>query len=264
MVLDWVKLQEYRNWIGKSPKLIHESVEDCGGWMAVFPKTVPIWASRVRNYFNITPGTLMQVNASISRINIQLNNRFKGGKWYQNLLEAHALSGEVYKDNTKRLWFQMHTCGTKYHYSGLIDPSGSFGRLRTANACVSRQSWIPVFKLICPDPTVGGSFEIIIKNPQVNPNRSFDGGPPLVGKRFIGPVGQTINIRRPMIVTDKYKGTYNYAETIIRGLDEHELRDVHSHQNVRGFYIDPPKSKKFKDRKFPEKDQRGKIWTDWN
>ncbi len=45
-------LSNYRNWHELTAAQILSGVQKItGGWASVFPKGIPCWASRVRNYF---------------------------------------------------------------------------------------------------------------------------------------------------------------------------------------------------------------------
>jgi hypothetical protein len=57
-MLDLSKLKDYNNWIGQTARDVHLSVIAAGGWQIVFPGTLPRWASRIRQYFNLVPMTL--------------------------------------------------------------------------------------------------------------------------------------------------------------------------------------------------------------
>jgi len=58
MLLDLKALTDYGNWIGETASDVHGSVMRVGGWQQVFPGAMPRWASRIRQYFNLTPMTL--------------------------------------------------------------------------------------------------------------------------------------------------------------------------------------------------------------
>lgn len=58
MLLDLKALRDYGNWIGETAWDVHGSVMRVGGWQQVFPRALPRWASRIRQYFNLTPMTL--------------------------------------------------------------------------------------------------------------------------------------------------------------------------------------------------------------
>ena len=56
-MLTRAQLTDYANWIGKSPVEVRKAVIERGGWSDVLPdkQPFPLWASRVRNYFNNRP-----------------------------------------------------------------------------------------------------------------------------------------------------------------------------------------------------------------
>ena len=58
MLLTLEALKDYRNWIGQTVLDVYYSVIRVGGWQNVFPGALPRWASRIRQYFNLTPMTL--------------------------------------------------------------------------------------------------------------------------------------------------------------------------------------------------------------
>src|SRR5262245_39844769 len=57
------ELQKYKCWIDKTPHEIFFAAKAHGGWKNVFPaaKPFPVWASKVRNYFNILPTLLTRL-----------------------------------------------------------------------------------------------------------------------------------------------------------------------------------------------------------
>ena len=55
---DLKALKDYGNWVGETLLDVHYSVIRVGGWQTVFPGALPRWASRIRQYFNLTPMTL--------------------------------------------------------------------------------------------------------------------------------------------------------------------------------------------------------------
>ena len=87
-----------------------------------------------------------------------------------------------------------------------------------------KQDGTPAFKLVNPDPGVGGSNEVIIRN---------------AGQSVVGAVSQKIDIR-PLVVRDPvYQGSYNYAETAQVGLGAHGRLDVKPHSGGWDFYVNP-------------------------
>ena len=57
-MLDLKALGNYGKWVEETPWEVYSSVIAVGGWQHVFPGALPRWASRVRQYFNLTPMTL--------------------------------------------------------------------------------------------------------------------------------------------------------------------------------------------------------------
>src|SRR4051794_12591186 len=74
MTLD--DLKDYGKWIGKSAQDVYIAVLRAGGWKNVFPTDVPRWASRVRNYFNVTPTTLTRLPDDVARRVLKSVQRF--------------------------------------------------------------------------------------------------------------------------------------------------------------------------------------------
>jgi len=51
-------LKSYDKWLKTTPADVLFSATAVGGWAKVFASEVPVWASKVRNYFNVLPTTL--------------------------------------------------------------------------------------------------------------------------------------------------------------------------------------------------------------
>ena len=156
----------------------------------------------------------------------------------------NALVGEVYEDETKRLWYQMAAGSTIYHW-------GKEPRRPTFEAIyvdkIRGQDDTPVFKLISPDNT-GGSREIIIKN---------NGGD------VIGAVDKKVSTRKLLDCDPAYQGSYNFSETAQVGIAAHKLRDVDTHVAGRFFYVNPfDPFAPLPARCFPAKDLQGKPLAD--
>src|SRR5262245_44145712 len=151
-------LNDYgKNWVGQTPEYILYWVKRNRGWKSVFPGDLPFWAHQVRNFFNQEPMTLTRYAedfADVFLANIIDHAHATGG-----LKERSALTDYVYGDEHKRLWYQMNSGSTVYHF-GPPPTSVTMKAVRYGYA----QSWTPVFKLISLDGT-GGSMETIIENP---------------------------------------------------------------------------------------------------
>jgi hypothetical protein len=229
------ELRDSTDWVLQNAQDILDSVKKAGGWAKVFPKGVPMWLHKLRNYFNVEPKSLRLVDKSVT------------GHWMQDvrahgqidgLITQFALTGDVYFDEEVEVWYQMGAGGTIYHWGGGVtwEPADA------AHTQFFRgQARVPIFKLICPDGT-GGSKETIVTNPKVRKVRVV--GPQGVMDEMQGTtkIGAT---NKPVLVLDRvetemrYQGSYNFSETSVVGLDEHKKNDVNPHKKD-GQYIDPP------------------------
>lgn len=261
--MHYLDLRNYNNWIGQSPKMIQSEVVKAGGWAKVFPQNqiLPKWASRVRNYFNEYP-TQMMLLSSRRGHNLEHNvNNYRQFDGLNSLFTQFALSGDVYFDQTKRLWYEMDTAGAGYHFEHRNIIEKSHPIVKGIKGKVTPQSQIPVFKLISPDGT-GGSLEVCIHNFQVynsvwqalNP---FTGG--TGGKTSIGGVNKWVSVRSLIVGNEILKGSYNYAETVVRGYDAHKHSDIIPHSGQKHFYVDPPKWSKIESRVFPSNDRQNRL-----
>jgi hypothetical protein len=232
-------LRNYRNWLKMNPAQVLQAVKDVHGWAKVFPDGVPCWASRVRNYFNVTPNCLMRFDGARERENYDKHLVNRG------VMAWHALHGAVYKDPQDRVWLQMSTAAAVYHYTGEVNFR------KKALAYVRPQAFMPIFKLVSPDGTEG-SRELILTNPSGW----------VMGDSTVVDVLHWKNIRSRVVTDERYAGSYNYSETITVGYSKHELRDVDSHRDWPGFYLNPGRDEPLEDRMFPERDGRGAIVAD--
>lgn len=100
--MDISQLREYKNWINKTPTEIRNAVIAAGGWAQVFPKNikVPEWASRVRNFFNVTPVSLVLLGPIEDRFIIKPKPQrlFIDPSAPTEILHLFALNGDVYLD----------------------------------------------------------------------------------------------------------------------------------------------------------------------
>lgn len=240
------ELQQYKEWIGKSPVYIRKAVIDAGGWARVFPmsREFPEWGSRVRNFFNVTPVTLELLSSAKGGHQMsQIKNRiyyyeiWKRTPLQDQVKEVRALNGDVYVDENGRPWFEMDKLGAIYHIPGEMN----LKKMKTVY--YAKYSQMPVFKYISPDDT-GGSLEVCV----FNRNRAST----------FGRVGEVVQVSPWLIRNEVYRGSYNYAETVVRGIKEHEYRDVTPHKEKKGFYVNPPLYSSFADRRFPANDDDGK------
>jgi hypothetical protein len=173
-----------------------------------------------------------------------------------------ALSGDVYEDALSRsIWFQMAPGGAIYHFGKPIESP----TLSAIGATLAGQKKAPVFKLVCPDGT-GGSREVCIKNPfDVAHKRPAMRGPGEVtemeGHAAIGAVNEEVKVADRILKDSVLQGSYNYAETIVKGLPAHQRLDVNTDPMAQGYFVEPPNSFQFAElymRRFPANDREGK------
>jgi hypothetical protein len=171
-----------------------------------------------------------------------------------------ALSGHVYEDALGRsIWFQMSPGGAIYHFGEKIRSKTS----RSIEATLDGQEQAPVFKLVCLDGT-GGSREVCIKNPFDVPRKIWTPVPggfwTMVGHVTIGAVNEEVNVAKRIVKDSVSQGSYNYAETVVKGLPAHERLDVNTYPMQQGYYIEPSNLFQFAElfmRRFPENDPLG-------
>jgi hypothetical protein len=272
--MDLKALQDYTNWVGRTSEEVLYSVKTEGGWAKVFPGKLPKWAHRVRNYFNVEPMHLTRLNKDLTRKHmakissdldtLQRASVRKGWKsmgfrglpeappgtpdpsFFDRVAEDNALYRYVYEDELGNIWYQMDSGGTIYHYGG--DPWWPTGE--GIYKYLDGQADTPVFKLVAPDDT-GGSMETIIKNIQ---NRWA--GIRMTGRWSIEEPGKTKHVAGLIITNSWHQGSYNYSETVIRGIAAHRKRDVSPHEKYtnKGIYVNPPdRFMHTSERLFPEK-----------
>lgn len=269
------ELQDYNNWIGKSPRQILDDVKNYG-WVSVFndlvkfPKGLPIWAHRVRNYFNLEPYFLTRLDEKESKIRLKriaysANIRDEG--MFDAFKRSRALSDHVYLDETKTEWFQMSPGGTIYHFKDVTNQAKE-----AVAQEVLGQSRTPIFKLVSPDST-GGSCETIIKNMvqvKSTAKRVADALMPLSQLPKTGPLDSSIGhvnavspVARLIVDIPKFQGSYNYAETVSRGFADHEKLDIEPHTDYKKWDYDNPSDRhsKLESRRFQKyaKGEEGKI-----
>jgi hypothetical protein len=111
----------------------------------------------------------------------------------------------------------------------------------------------------------GGSREVCIKNPFDVPHTihtKIDGDfPTMVGHTTIGAVNEEVNVADCIVKDSAAQGSYNYAETVVKGLHAHQRLDVNTDPMQPGYYVEPPNLFQFAElymRRFPEKDAQGK------
>lgn len=269
------KLQSYSNWIGEDAQVIMGFVRYYGGWKKVFPKTkdgFPLWASRVRNYFNYYPKRLMLLNIKEGKDRAKMANHYHDYRHPANPIEgifgsqskskkiaSEALSAFTYKDLEGEYWYQMSPGSTGYHFEDrdFIEENDDSGHIKAMRSTLHGQAKLPVMKLISPDPS-GGSREIIIHSDKIFEERIKNLRYMIGYHSKLGVHGGGYFVIQPKkIVVGSYEGSYNYSETIKNGFTEHDYRDIQPHKHNNDFYVNPSfeeLSKSLKNRIFPEYD----------
>ncbi len=240
MSLSIKDLRDYDNWVGLSPAFIKEQVIRVGGWKKVFPGTLPVWASRIRNYFNVEPESLFRADSRNAYKEAQSHLKKING-WTSPVRvrtwDPYIMYYEMRSEEKSVIirWFQFSSGGTIYHFKGGI------GFSTATSAAIQqyyhKQKGTPIFKLVAEDGT-GGSMETIIKNKHKKRV--------LTGKE-VKYVGELIE-KNPV-----YAGSYNYGDNVFGGSGMHDRLDVEPHSTSKGFYINPPdRHAPLKSRIFPE------------
>jgi hypothetical protein len=243
------ELTDPSEWVDQNAQDILDSVKKAGGWRKVFPKGVPNWLHKLRNYFNVEPKCLRLVDKQPTD---HAMHQIRSYGQIDGLISQFALTGDVYFDEEVETWYQMGAGGTIYHWGGhpTWAPADAFH-----TQFFRGQEGIPVFKLICPDGT-DGSKETIITNPKV---RKVFVGTSVFGMEYemqgatrIGAKNKAVLIIDRVDTKMETQGSYNFAETSVVGLKTHEKYDVHIHKKDP-VYIDPPdRFEPLKDRFFFE------------
>ena len=211
------ELRDYDYWLKYSPEFILTAVKSVGGWHRVFPQRdgqdFPVWASRVRNYFNVFPKRLKLLDnfaASIKSTRVTMGGGLAG---------FFARSRDIYEDDTGRLWFLFSKGGSIYHYKGNEMPDW----MRATGSTFRPRIFTPVFKLTSPDGT-GGSAEIVIHNWAKADLLFTELRSPTI--RGMSKGGPSKSIKNHYVNIPEYRGSYNYTETFVGGYSGHNYRDI--------------------------------------
>jgi len=206
-----------QNWIGKSAYEIRKHVIDVGGWVKVFPTgKLPLWAHRLRNAFNEPPRRLLRIEGSEAKKAIRSLIHAQGAK--NKIVSRFTPSGDVYKEPFHdplgsgggwRYWIEMSQAGSQFH---------SKEQYGVVSSALLTHHFTGNFKLISADGT-GGSSETCLHNWQTSDFLR-------IGKRSKADIGEWVNAYTQKIIQSKYRGSYNFADTMISGYDDHERLDM--------------------------------------
>lgn len=269
------ELNDYTYWRTKSPGQILVEVSSVGGWKSVFTDELPPrWAHKVRNYFNREPRFFMRLAVKLDKRNlIDFRNLvdIKEKGFSSAVGEMSALSGDVYKDELRRTWFQMDAGGAIYHFKEVKNKT-----LEAVLQSVQGQAMTPIFKLICPDGT-GGSCETILKNfvGSANSEIGIMNIPgvyriievlPGVGDSSgyrLGEINKPLPIEGLIkVIPSDYQGSYNFAETVVSGLKNHTKFDINPHEKDDKYMKVNDRFSDLFSRIFPEYDDKGNLLAD--
>ena len=277
-------LRNYRNWVGLSARVLHEEVIRVGGWTFVFPTKVPRWASRVRNFFNVTPSTLTRLPAEAEKRIAAAAQRFKfelecQENQYYNRYDKAARRPDPAGRVSLAYKVSAH-CPAKP--SQAVLDTGRLDRIainRALHGAVYKDEAGRLWFQMSAGSTIyhygGAPFvapaDAVVVNEIKGQNDtpvfkmiSLDGtgGSCEViiknrGSDTLVPAGVTIHVRNLVETHEVYQGSYNFSETIQMGLAAHQLRDVKPHVGAWDFYVNPAHRYWTLDqRTFPDKDPR--------
>lgn len=247
---------DYETWVGKSAGDVLTLVKSKNGWAEVYPEgvEVPMWLSRVRNFFNQRPRTIKRLGqAEAQHIAMsEQSGAALGSKMGPFGYFAQAVA--VYKDEAGRGWFQTPPAGTIFHSYG--EPG--YGKM--ARNTIGGQSVTETFKLLRFDGT-GGSSELILRNTAAwlahnnkgnvisrMIDRNAHGG----GRDFAGKTGEIVRTQGMSIVDERYAASYNFGDFYCASDATHKRFDVKTHSIQRGFYLNVNQYTPLAHRFFPK------------
>lgn len=229
-------------WVGRQPLEIKKLVIRAGGWNKVFHRGLPKWAHFIRQMFNYEPTKLERMREDSTEILISMatGTRVHHGTLKNQVAAKAAPSGDVYNDarigrnqiNGWKYWIEQSQTGTRYHYSR-GQKLGDIGH--TLYAAVTPHSWTSVFKLCLPDGT-GGSCETVIEN-------RFE-------ERSLLKQGEIRGVSWWIVKDDRYRGSYNYGDTMAIGYDIHEKLDVEPDNKWGSNYVNENQMSELQSRIF--------------
>ena len=231
-------LGHFEAWIGRNPLEIKRLVIRAGGWRWIVWKLreqdekelgFPAWAHFVRQFFNEEPISLTrELKGGAERaIENALSSRALNSSKKNQLFAELAYSGDVYNELARdkygklqwRKWIEQSQSGSMYHY----DAGQRMGTIvHTAFSVLTTHHYTNVFKLSLNDGT-GGSNEACFHNN----GRS----------QSLGVAGKPIPAKEKALTNNKYRGSYNYADTMGIGYDLHEKFDVFTDNRWGSDYV---------------------------
>ena len=294
------ELKDYRNWIGKSPDKVFLAAKGLGGWKSVFPDKLPVWASKVRNYFNVLPAMLKRLPDANAKGLLQRPGNLSF------LVECHEVqaANKKWQNYKKNPWGGYDPPPFKVPAGCPTTPAHNVVHMSTKEATALKSSltgdvyldnlnrvWFQMaagstiyhFGENRTDPTADAIYQNTVLGQNDTPVFKLvcpddNGGSneviifnPVVKDGLYDNRSERLGLEvnkyadiRGLIETDAaYQGSYNYSETTRVGLAEHEKRDVKPHMPGRFFYVNPPDQfTPLELRRFPELDMDQKPLAD--
>jgi hypothetical protein len=298
--LNLVELQKYECWLPKTPHEIFFAVKAHGGWKNVFPaaKRFPVWASKVRNYFNILPTCLTRLPEKNAR---HLLDRKEFLPFLVRARNDYA-ANRTFWDPREKPWGR-DPLPFKPHPQAPAKIPDNIMKMSMKEA-IAQQSALtgdvyldnlnrPWFQMAAgstiyhwgdhpESPTAEAIYQDLIRGQDDTPvfklvspdnnggsneviifNAEIKDGPYNNRSETIGNVGKQIIVKEAIERDPLLQGSYNYSETTTQGLGEHERRDVKPHVHKSFFYSNPADPFSALDhRRFPVLDSEGKRLAD--
>lgn len=287
------ELRDYTDWIGKTPQCILENVIRLGGWSVVFPSRLPRWASRVRNYFNVTPSRLTRLPAdaekkivkAVQRLKTELEceeerQRQEAHKWDRTPEDRRnfpfgnkpnptpiRLPGHCPAKPSKAVadigWKDALALKNSLHGAVYKDETGRLWYQMSAGSTIYHYGGTPHEYKAPIDAAVVNEIKGQKNTPvfkMVSPDGTGGSREIIIKNRgtdTLVDAGVSIIIQKLVETHLVYRGSYNYADAMITGFSAHKTLDVKPHVASWDFYVNPTNIYANLDVcKFPEKDPR--------
>ena len=263
------QLRDYDCWVGKSAQTVYVSSVQVGGWRSVWPDRVPRWASRIRNYFNLSPCTLERITGKAASSALKSTERFKFqlechetqtfNKYHRNYrpgpngkldpppFTVPAACPTTASHDVKHT-SALDSIAAKSALEGVVykDEKGLLWYQMSAGATIYNwgsdvTSWPEAMVDAVYVEARGQDFAPIFK--LISPDNTGGSLECIIWnprkQHTIVAAGTTLNVTKLINKDPVHQGSYNYSETAHMGLAAHELRDVKTHVAKTDFYINP-------------------------
>jgi hypothetical protein len=272
--MNLAELQNYKFWIGKTPHEVFFAAKMNGGWKNVFPMHVPVWASKVRNYFNVLPTTLKRLpdvnaRALLDRPQflpflVRAKNDYWANRTYQDYkpkpwgydpppFKPHPqapakIPDRIMKMSQKESIAQEQALSGDVYLDNLNRPWFQMGPGATIYHWGDHPE-SPAGEAAYQSVIMGQDDTPVFKlispddtggsNEVIIFNAEIRDGKYNNRSKVIGEVNKPIIVKDAIETDPLLQGSYNYAETATQGLAEHEKRDVRPHVHSSFFYVNP-------------------------